>query len=135
VTDWRFLIGSWRGNGRLRGAPLTSETVVRELPGGALASDIECRSDGRVVHREHTVFFGHATHGASALSVADDGRATHWRVLSDHAGRLSLSPADYEPSSRRSLCWTLVLDAAGVLVETFSEAPDRELVMLEHVRA
>lgn len=139
MAAWHFLVGDWRGSGRLRGVPLTSHTWVRELHGGALESEIRCSSGGREVHRERVLWFEHGALGPGALSVDHAGRATHWCVRQGGAARLILTPADYEAPLGRSRSWTLELRADGVLVETYRDSDgdgdEEPLVMLEHVRA
>jgi hypothetical protein len=113
IEDLGFLVGSWRGEGRLRGAAVTTRSVGSEFGGNMIRLDVETEREGAVVHKER-ILFGVRAAGVEATTSPWRGDAQRWTVEAAGPGRFVLT----SPGLR----WTIEQVGPGAYAEVFGRA-------------
>lgn len=129
----RFLEGRWRGEGTLRGRPVTSVSECRPSAqgGGALSMRVATFRDGTVIHEEDILWMFDSGRAVRCVTRPQADAEQVWRIRESEPGAWELT----HPAHR----WTIRRAPDGhAYDETFDTAgPDgamRPGVVLHHVR-
>jgi hypothetical protein len=129
----RFLVGTWRGAGRVRDDAVTADVACTEEPDGSLAIVHVTHREGAVDHKEKIVLREHRGR-TSAFVRSASGPEQRFQLVSAGAA-FRFTRADPKLGF---LAWEVVPEGADAFGERFvlGEGADAETVVtLSHVRA
>jgi hypothetical protein len=134
IEDLRFLVGSWRGEGTLRGKPVTSRSVCRISPNAkdALTLRVETLRDGAVIHEEDVHWMADSAVLVRCVTRPRSDEEQVWRVRQSADGRSwELTYPGHAWSIRRTDedAWEETFSTVG------ADGAAKPVVVLRHVRA
>jgi hypothetical protein len=133
IADLRFLVGRWRGEGTLRGKPVTSRSECRVSPNApdALTLRVQTLRGGAVIHEEDVHWMTDSSLLVRCVTRPRSDEEQVWRVRALEGGRA------WE-LTRPGHHWTVRRTGDDAWEETFATvAADGAVVpvvVLSHVR-